>query len=112
MIYKLLTNLYDLQVLRILLRNLLLLHYFYYAIFIMSYFMLYNCYIIFHELHPVILFSLSLCVTFLHIFLTMIFLNTKLSWFIIRLLVFNPIMGVAIDARRNLLIITETILKL
>jgi len=37
--------------------------------------MLYNYYIILHELHPVILFILSFCVTFLHIFLTMIFLK-------------------------------------
>ena len=39
-------------------------------------FMLHNCYTILHELHPMILFILSFCVIFLHIFLTMIFLNT------------------------------------
>src|SRR6266498_5743560 len=93
MIYNLINFLNDLQVLRILLYNLLLLHYFYYAIFTMpllcQHLMLHKYYIIFHVIHPVIFFNLSFCVTLLHNFLTMIFLIIYLLRLIRRSLIFS-----------------------
>src|SRR6266498_5226174 len=93
MIYNLINFLNDLQVLCILLRNLLLLRYFYYAIFtvplLCRHLMLHKCYTIFHVFHPVILFNLSFCVTLLHNFFTMVFLIIVLVNLIKRSLIFS-----------------------